>query len=939
MDMNNERRQEARPVTVTVDWVGGESEDREKFLSSLGLDRERWQESQIARIASNTQFKIFGMELQPREPYAGAPEWKCRVGKLPMGGMGFTINGALVAASLSGVFGDRADLNPGRELLRSIQALSLKTGSAVVPVWLSELGRLELLRLHGCEFLTDISVLGGLTGLTSLDLRFCSSLTAISNLGGLASLTSLDLCGCRSLTDISVLGELTGLTNLNLSSCESLTDISGLGKLTGLTSLDLCGCRSLTDISVLGGLSGLTSLDLSGCKSLTDISGLGGSTGLTSLDLSWCRSLTDISVLGGLTSLTSLDLRGCESLTDISVLGGLTGLTELNLNWCESLTDISGLGSLTNLTSLDLSRWETLKDISGLGGLSGLTSLDLSRCGSLTDISGLGSLTSLTSLDLSRCETLKDISGLGSLTSLTSLNLSGSRSLTDISVLGGLTSLTSLDLNWCNFLEDISGLKGLTSLTSLELSGCTYLKDISGLKGLTGLTSLDLSSCESLTDVQAVGTLYKLNTLNIDACQYLDSTRLEPLWRLSHLKDLGLKMPSLRLRILLHAAHTRVDRSRMLDLLVGDPSSDSNGSLDILANSSDPDLVSRIAAGISLVGSDPQAGFVEQFLNLSLPISSLRCETWFQILQDVACGCPGALAAWFSGLSEKEALPAAFISGLLQFVAEERRLDDLVWSPLLDALLEKVSKADQIELGPQICLAWRVLGESGKVAEWLKRLTTPESGGFADKVLVQFALHDIRKGDMVSATKLLGRFEKGDSGDADTVRRALARTLAATAPEDAGEHLAGVYDEADRKALAGELMAVPGFTQVEANLSRLITILGTDPDRFHRLVDLMLTQNPDSQWVEELRCQLSPPDDRGIAEVLVAILSRPEVRQRTKEKKLEALQSKLLQDSGWVKRVLESTAILLLKSEGLVDAGEAAELRALITPKGEKEFI
>ena len=45
------------------------------------------------------------------------------------------------------------------------------------------------------------------------------------------------------LTDVSVLSGLTGLTSLDLSWCEALTDVSGLSGLTGLTSLDLSGCK------------------------------------------------------------------------------------------------------------------------------------------------------------------------------------------------------------------------------------------------------------------------------------------------------------------------------------------------------------------------------------------------------------------------------------------------------------------------------------------------------------------------------------------------------------------------------------------------------------------------------------------------------------------------------------------------------------------------
>ena len=70
---------------------------------------------------------------------------------------------------------------------------------------------------------------------------------------------------CDALQDVSVLSGLTGLTSLDLCRCKALQDVSGLSGLTGLTSLDLSGCKALQDVSVLSGLTGLTSLDLSMC--------------------------------------------------------------------------------------------------------------------------------------------------------------------------------------------------------------------------------------------------------------------------------------------------------------------------------------------------------------------------------------------------------------------------------------------------------------------------------------------------------------------------------------------------------------------------------------------------------------------------------------------------------------------------------------------------
>jgi Leucine-rich repeat (LRR) protein len=148
----------------------------------------------------------------------------------------------------------------------------------------------------------------------------------------------LDLTGCSSLTDITVLGKLTGLQTLYLGGCSSLTDITALGRLTGLRTLYISECSSVQDITALGKLTGLQTLDLGGCSSVQDITALGTLTGLQRLNLWGCTSLTDIGALSGLTGLQRLNLIGCSSIKDITALGTLTGLKELNLWGCSSLT-------------------------------------------------------------------------------------------------------------------------------------------------------------------------------------------------------------------------------------------------------------------------------------------------------------------------------------------------------------------------------------------------------------------------------------------------------------------------------------------------------------------------------------------------------------------------------------------------------------------------
>ncbi|MEG4027969.1 leucine-rich repeat domain-containing protein [Microcoleus sp. POL8_C6] len=230
------------------------------------------------------------------------------------------------------------------------------------------------------------------------------------------------------MTDISLLGSFTNLTTLSLS-YNQITDISFLGSLTNLTTLNLSNNR-ITDFSFLGSLTNLTTLNLSN-NQITDFSFLGSLTNLTTLDLGY-NQITDISLLGSFTNLTTLNLDR-NQITDIRFLGSLTNLTTLHLN-NNQINDFSFLGSLTNLTTLSLSR-NQITDIRFLGSLTNLTTLSLND-NQITDIRFLGSLTNLTKLYLCSNQ-ITDFSVLRKLTNLTKLDLRANR-ITAMCVLGEL---------------------------------------------------------------------------------------------------------------------------------------------------------------------------------------------------------------------------------------------------------------------------------------------------------------------------------------------------------------------------------------------------------------------------------------------------------------------------------------------------------------------
>jgi Leucine-rich repeat (LRR) protein len=240
--------------------------------------------------------------------------------------------------------------------------------------------------------------------------------SGIKNIAGLEHCTNLqDLSlGCNPITDISPLSGLTNLQNLNLNDAtpfrhSQITDISPLSGLTNLQSLGLA-CLPITDISPLSGLTNLLFLNLNQ-DPIADISPLSGLTNLQTLWLNYDQ-IIDISPLAGLTNLQDLDLGGNNKITDVSPLSGLTNLQTLNLD-ANTITDISPLSGLTNLQTLWL-RFNQIIDISPLAGLTNLQNLDLGY-NKITDVSPLSGLTKLQTLSLGG-NTITDISPLSGLT-------------------------------------------------------------------------------------------------------------------------------------------------------------------------------------------------------------------------------------------------------------------------------------------------------------------------------------------------------------------------------------------------------------------------------------------------------------------------------------------------------------------------------------------
>ena len=216
-------------------------DNADKFLESLKLDPEKWDQEQFTEFEENNSLKVFGMDVfLTDEEWLLTEEWIWKFEVID-GSNRFFINQKLVVA----------------DVLKSEEDPNAEKAIGSLPASIRYL---------------------------------CLANLAIKDLGPISrlrSLTNLNLSGCESLRDIGPISGLTSLTNLSLSRCKTLSDLGPISELSSMMSLDLNWCHSLSNLGPISGLSSLTSLNLALCVSLCDLGPISGLNSLTSLDVRW----------------------------------------------------------------------------------------------------------------------------------------------------------------------------------------------------------------------------------------------------------------------------------------------------------------------------------------------------------------------------------------------------------------------------------------------------------------------------------------------------------------------------------------------------------------------------------------------------------------------------------------------------------------------------
>ncbi|XP_050245499.1 disease resistance protein RPV1-like isoform X1 [Quercus robur] len=416
--------------------------------------------------------------------------------------------------------------------------------------WIIErLGRLDLSETAIEEFPSSI---GGLIGLTSLNLRGCKNLVCLSNtICYLKSLECLDLSRSSNFENLPEnLGNVKGLKRLNLSGTAIKELPSSIECLPSLTSLVMHGCKNLVCLpNTTCGFQFHGALDLSTCsrfKNLPENPWIIECLGR--LDLSETAIEELPSSIGGLIGLTSLTLGSCKNLVYLpNTICCLKSLECLDLSRSSNFENLpENLGNVKSLKMLHLDFTAIMELPSSIGGLIGLTSLTLRGCKKLVCLpNSICCLKSLECLDLFGSSNFENLpENLGNVKGLKRLNLSGTAIKELPSSIECLPSLTSLVMHGCKNLVCFPNTTcGFQFHGALDLSTCSRFENLpenpwiierlgmldlsktaieempSSIGCLTNLTALTLRFCLNLVRLPStICSLKLLNSLDLYGC-------------------------------------------------------------------------------------------------------------------------------------------------------------------------------------------------------------------------------------------------------------------------------------------------------------------------------------------------------------------------------------------------------------------------------------
>ncbi|XP_050209708.2 disease resistance protein RUN1-like [Mercurialis annua] len=349
---------------------------------------------------------------------------------------------------------------------------------------LSELPKLEILRLRGCASLVEIFSSNQLDSkLSHIDLGHCKRLDIIPSFLHLKNLNFLSLEGCSNINEFPKVPRNIKHLVLNRTAIE-LVPFS-VGRHTLLTKLSLKKCTRIKLLpNCTAELKCLKDLNLNGCSQL--------------------ESLPDN--IGKLKCLKYLWLNKCSKLMNLpDGICNLKSLKELSVKRCQHLKELpENLGALESLKRLYASKSGIKRIPPSINGLTKLVEFECDGCEGLV-LTPFTGLSSLVHLSLQDCGMIEFPSNISSLISLRALTLNGNNLEMLSTSFKKLSKLQYLDLRNCKRLKCLYDLP--SALEYLLLNNCTLLELLpsSVTKGnMTSLWCLDATNCANLDQNECI---------------------------------------------------------------------------------------------------------------------------------------------------------------------------------------------------------------------------------------------------------------------------------------------------------------------------------------------------------------------------------------------------------------------------------------------------
>lgn len=339
----------------------------------------------------------------------------------------------------------------GNNVLTSIEGLNLETINSYVEITQNP----SLVNLEGLEALTQIP--------DHFEIRLNSALTSLQGLQSLNQIGALSITFNNSLTNVDGLSSLISLTGATNSSGINISNNANLISLQGLSQLNDIS-NSTIQISSNSSLTSLAGLDNINPNSITNL------WITSSQDLSTCNvsSICDYLSAGGTATISGNSV-GCNSVQEVEEFcEGSAGCydgdvylvqqnqVELYAEWYPDCTTIYGdlyIGTEEGTANIN--------DLSGLQNIENITGSIIIKNTSLNNLSGLNSLVQIGGdLVISGNDNLQEIEALSALTTISasSIIIEGNDALTSLSGLDninpesitGLTLSSSQNLSTCD---------------------------------------------------------------------------------------------------------------------------------------------------------------------------------------------------------------------------------------------------------------------------------------------------------------------------------------------------------------------------------------------------------------------------------------------------------------------------------------------------------